>query len=151
MTPRISRRHTAVALIIVCLSAIFGLSLLTRGRNLQSGELLPRTHQMLNKHVTVHFVTPQGNRIRTYYWSTSHASGYGSNVTDIFNSDIIEAGSGINDHIPLDYSFDQTDLRNIKTLKNVRLGDSLNLIVVKLPHNERPSGLQRLYKWLIGE
>lgn len=149
MAPRISRRHTAIALIFICLSTVFGVSLLTRGRNLQSGELMPRTPQMLSKHVTVHFITQQGRMLRTYYWSTSHASGRNADVTDIFNSDIIEAGSGINDHIPIDYTFDQTDLKNIATLRNVRLGQSINLIVVKQDPEDRPSGLQRFYKWLV--
>ncbi|MFC6253982.1 hypothetical protein ACFP1H_05230 [Secundilactobacillus hailunensis] len=149
MSPRITRRHTAVILICLCLSTVFGLSLLTRGRNLQSQELMPRTHQMLSNHVAVNFVTQRGRKLKTYYWSTSHSTGRGADVTDIFNSDIIESGSGINDHIPLDYTFDQTDLRNVNTLKNVRLGETINLIVTKLSPADRPAGLQRLYKWLI--
>lgn len=151
MTRRISRRHTVVVLIIICLSTVFGTSLLTRGHDLQSGELMPRTHRMLSNHVTVHFVTQHGQRLKTYYWSTSHATGRGADVTDIFNSDIIEAGSGINDHIPLDYKFDQTDLRNIKTLKNVQLGKSIKLIVTKQDPDERPTGLNRIYRWFIND
>ncbi len=94
-------------------------------------------------------MTQHGKQLKTYYWSTSHASGRGANVTDIFNSDIIESGSGINDHIPLDYKFDQTDLENINTLKNVQLGESIKLIVIKQDPDERATGLNRIYKWLI--
>lgn len=151
MVPRISRRHTAVALIFICLSTVFGTSLLSRGRNLQSGELMPRTRQMLGNRVTVNFITRRGRKLRTYYWSTSHASGRDTDVTDIFNSDVLKNGSGINTHIPLDYTFDQTDLRNIKTLGNVRLGQSVNLIVVKQRPEDRSSGLPRVYKWLIND
>ncbi|MCH5461659.1 hypothetical protein HC026_03340 [Lactobacillus sp. LC28-10] len=149
MSPRISRRHTTVVLIVICMSGLFGTSLLTRGRELRSGELMPRTHKMLSNHVTVNYVNRQGHKLRTYYWSTHHATGRNTDVTDIFNSDIINSGSGINRHLPMDYTFDQTDLRNVKTLRNVRLGHSVNLIVTKLKPEERPSGLQRFYKWLI--
>lgn len=149
MSPRISRRHTTVVLIVICMSAVFGTSLFTRGRDLHSGELMPRTQQMLGNHVTVNYVNQQGHKLRTYYWSTHHATGRDTDVTDIFNSDIIDSGSGINRHIPMDYTFDQTDLRNVKTLRNVRLGQSVNLIVTKLKASERPSGVQRFYKWLI--
>lgn len=151
MAPRISRRHIAVAITLFCLSTVFGTSLLTRGRNLQSGELMPRTHQMLSRHVTVNFITQQGRKLRTYYWSTSHTSGRNADVTDIFNSDILEANSGINKHIPLDYSFDQTDLRNVRTLRNVKLGESINLYVAKQRPEDRPVGLARFYKWLIND
>lgn len=106
---------------------------------------------MLSRHVTVNFITQQGRKLRTYYWSTSHTSGRNADVTDIFNSDILEANSGINKHIPLDYSFDQTDLRNVRTLRNVKLGESINLYVAKQRPEDRPVGLARFYKWLIND
>lgn len=150
MSPQLAKKHHVVAIIIlVCLAFVFMVSLLTRDRDGQSGDRLPHSRQMLANHVKVNFVTQQGRRLKTYYWSTSHSKGRGTDVTDIFNSDIIESDSGLNDHIPIDYTFDQTNLRNIRTLKNVRLGESINLVVVKMPQAERPTGLQRLYKWLV--
>lgn len=150
MSPHIAKKKHFVALIIlVSLAAVFGISLLTRGRNVQSGEIMPHSQNMMANHVKVNFITQQGRKLKTFYWSTSHSKGRGTDVTDIFNSDIIEANSGLNDHIPMDYTFDQTDLRNIRTLKSVRLGESVNLVVTKMPAADRPTGLQRFYKWLV--
>ncbi|GAA3622292.1 hypothetical protein [Secundilactobacillus similis] len=143
------RRRIIVTIIVSCLVLIFGASLLTREANLQSPSLLPRGKALMNSHVRVRFVTDSGHRLKTYYWSTSHSTGRGTDVTDIFNSDIIEEDSGINDHIPLDYSFDQTDLKNIRTLKSVKLGDTISLTVNKLPQRDRLKGLPRFIKWLV--
>ncbi|MTV82214.1 hypothetical protein [Secundilactobacillus folii] len=150
MSPQLTRKHHVVGVIIVlCLSVVFGTSLLTRERYAQSGVFLPHSQKMLANHVKVNFITERGRKLKTYYWSTSHSKGRGTDVTDIFNSDIIEADSGLNNHIPIDYAFDQTDLRNIRALKNVRLGETINLVVTKMSPADRPTGLQRLYKWLV--
>lgn len=142
------KRHVVATIILCCLAFIFGISLLTRESSLQSNLLLPSSKKMLASHVKVCFVTHDNKLLKTYYWSTSHAKKTGSDITDIFNSDIIEAHSGINNHIPMDYQYDQTDLKNVRTLKNVRLGNTIKLVVTKLDSADRPSGVNRLFKWL---
>lgn len=150
MSPHLTKKHHTVAIVIICcLIGVFGISLFTRQGNLQSKQLMPHTQKMLANHVKVSFVTHRGRLLKTYYWSTSHSQGRDTDVTDIFNSDIIEPNSGINNHIPLDYQFDQTDLKNIKTLRNVRLGSAITLVVAKIDPAERPTGFSRLIKWLV--
>ena len=143
------RRRIIVTIIVSCLVLIFGASLLTREVSLQSPSLLPRGKALMNSHVRVHFVTDSGHRLKTYYWSTSHTTGRGTDVTDIFNSDIIEDPSGTNNIIPLDSSFDQTGLKNIPTLKSVHLDDTLSLTVHKIPQRDRLKGMPRDLRWLL--
>ncbi len=142
-----SKRRLLGTVIVGVMALVFGASLLTRESTLQSEQLLPRGKTLMANHVRVRFVTGAGRLVSTYYWSTAHAEGKGTDVTDIFNSDIIEDGSGINNHIPTNYSFDQTNVKNIKSLHNIKLGETVSLVVVKKAADDSQSLWQRIVNW----
>ncbi len=143
----LSKRRLLGTVIIGVIVIAFGTSLLTRESTLQSEQLLPHGKALMTNHVRVRFVTGAGRLVSTYYWSTAHADGKGTDVTDIFNSDIIESGSGMNNHIPKNYSFDQTNVKNIKSLHNIKLGETVSLVVVKKAANTSQSLWQRIVNW----
>ncbi|KRM76881.1 hypothetical protein [Secundilactobacillus collinoides] len=143
----LSKRRLLGTVIIGVIAIAFGTSLLTRESTLQSEKLLPHGKALMTNHVRVRFVTGAGRLVSTYYWSTAHADGKGTDVTDIFNSDIIESGSGMNNHIPKNYSFDQTNVKNIKSLHNIKLGETVSLVVVKKAANTSQSLWQRIVNW----
>lgn len=144
---RLSKRRILGTALIGVMTIVFGASLLTREATLQSPHVLPRGKVLMANHVRVRFVTGTGHLVSTYYWSTAHADGKGTDVTDIFNSDIIEADSGMNTHIPKNYSFDQTNVKNITALRNVKLGNTVNLVVIKNTTDASQSLWQRITNW----
>ena len=98
--------------------------------------------------VRVKFYSTNHRYLGSYRWSNAHATEQGADVTDLIYSDLADDGSDLIAHLPHNYKFDQTNLKNVKALRLVELGSSVSLTLVKVAKAERPTGLERFWNWL---
>lgn len=146
MVYRTSSGRRTLVLILLSIIAIGGISLFFKKQTIQVHQA--RISTAVSEHqVRLKFYTSHQRYLGSFNWSNQHVTAKGADVTDLLANDLIDSDSDVSTHLPHRYKFDQTNLKNVKALRYVKLGSTVKLIVTRVAHANK-SPYHQFVEWL---